>query len=138
MWTMLLSIVVNFLAIFGKSFIKVYFDRLTTGFHQEVVIFFLIFIIVYGFRLFFNYFFQKMMVQLQRRVSKTMLTTFVINLKNLSTFEFERFNTGEWLKRQADVLILATFLGSTLPQLLFSFLMLIISIVFLLNLNGLI
>lgn len=67
-----------------------------------------------------------------------MLTTFVINLKNLSTFEFERFNTGEWLKRQADVLILATFLGSTLPQLLFSFLMLIISIVFLLNLNGLI
>ncbi|WP_348735233.1 hypothetical protein [Spiroplasma endosymbiont of Ammophila pubescens] len=70
------------------------------------------------------------MVKLQRRVSKTMLTTFVTNLKNLSTFEFKRFNTGEWLKRQTDVLILATFLGTTLPQLLFSFLMIIISIIF--------
>lgn len=67
-----------------------------------------------------------------------MLTTFVNNLAHLSIVEFERFITSEWLKRQADVIILETFLGTTFPQLLFSFLMLIIGVIFLLNLNGLI
>nr|WP_283272393.1 cysteine peptidase family C39 domain-containing protein [Spiroplasma sp. SV19] len=138
LWTVFLSVVVNFLILFGKSFIKVYFDRLTTTIHQEVLIFFAIFLIIYCFRVLFSYFFQKILTQFQQKLTKKMVATFVNNLSQLSVVEFERFSTSEWLKRQGDVIILATFLGTTFPQLLFSFLMLIIGVVFLLNLNGLI
>lgn len=96
---MFLSVVVNFLILFGKSFIKVYFDRLTTTFHQEVVIFFVIFLIIYCFRVLFSYFFQKILAQFQQKITKRMLTIFVNNLRKLSVIEFERFSTSEWLKR---------------------------------------
>ncbi|KAF0850608.1 cysteine peptidase family C39 domain-containing protein [Spiroplasma poulsonii] len=98
-WTVFLSVVVNFLILFGKSFIKVYFDRLTTTFHQEVVIFFVIFLIIYCFRVLFSYFFQKILAQFQQKITKRMLTIFVNNLRKLSVIEFERFSTSEWLKR---------------------------------------
>ncbi len=114
-WVIFLSIVVNFLILFGKSFIKVYFDRLTTALHYEILLFFVIFLIIYCFRVLFSYFFQKVLVQFQQKLTKKMITTFVSNLKNLSIVEFERYTTSEWLKRQGDVLILATFLGTSFP-----------------------
>ncbi|WP_368487018.1 cysteine peptidase family C39 domain-containing protein [Spiroplasma sp. DGKH1] len=134
----MIGILVNFVMILNKSFIKIYLDQLHKLIHHEIILLFVVFTLIILLKHFLTFCWQKLLLKFQFKVTHDVVGAFMDNLNLLSLTEYEKFDHSDWLKRMEDLTLLANFIGTTTLTALMRTIMMVMSFILLLTISNVI
>ncbi|WP_342252245.1 cysteine peptidase family C39 domain-containing protein [Spiroplasma endosymbiont of Amphibalanus improvisus] len=131
-----LAVIINILLVLNKGFIKIYLDLLTRHNVNQIFSICFIFFFLILIKSFLKLAFQNIVIKFNLKINKEMQIKFWKKVNRLKPINYQKNNNSQWIKRIEDINILARFISVDFLNLLFTFIMMLFSLIILVTTNS--